>query len=827
MRGVKLTRVTMGVLWLLICVANQTANAQYVHPGGLHTQADLDRMKTQVAAGAHPWIDDWNLLIVDPLAQKTYTAAPRANMGANRQRADQDAHAAYLNAIRWYISGDTSYADNAVKILNAWAAAVNQIPTGPAPDVYGLEAIPIQDFALAAEVLRIYPGWAPANITAFKNMFTHYFYPAVNEFLTNHNGACISYYWANWDAANIGALIAMGVFNDNTAWFNQGVDYYESGAGNGAIMNAVYFVWPGNLGQWNEAGRDQEHDQLGVGLLGYAAQTAWNQGVDLFSFAGNRLLAGAEYTARYNSDRPVPYKTYNNCVNVQQYWVSTNGRGRLDDRPVWELIYNHYNVLQGLSSPNSKAMAELMRPEHGSIDHFGYGTLTFTLSASASPYPPAPIPPAPTGVTATAGVGLVYVGWSQAPTANGFNVLRSTNGGAYTNIATLTATTLSKYTDTSVTNGTAYSYEVQAINKSGTSAASAAATATPAASGALPAGWFNADIGTVQTAGSAQYATVSGNTLLVTGQGSGIGGVGGSYLSTNSSTSDSFNFTYRQVTGDFTLTARLASVSGSKLSNTGLMMRATLNSDDQAVAILLGSTGGRIAELGSRSSTGGSMTWTTGNEYTTMPGWFRLQRAGNVFTAFQSSDGVTWFAVGTSTITMPATYYVGLAASSGDTTNNTTETSNFDNVSPTSLIPNGTYVITSVYSGLVIDQPGSSKRNGKVLQQYTRNDGLNQQWTVHNLGNNVITLTNEASGQLLDVMGACEAHGAPFDHWPANGQTNQQWNVISLGGGNFELSSVSSGLALEVAGGVTTVGAKIDQNTYQGSAWQQWTFVAP
>jgi regulation of enolase protein 1 (concanavalin A-like superfamily) len=819
--------VRMGALLLLICVASQTASAQFVHPGGLHTAADLNRMKTQVAAGAHPWIDDWNLLISDPLAQNTYTAAPRANMGANRQRADQDAHAAYLNAIRWYVSGDTSYADTAVRILNGWAAAVNQVPTGAGPDVYGLEAIPIQDFALAAEVLRIYPGWTSADISTFKGMFTNYFYPAVNEFLTNHNGYCISYYWANWDAANIGALIAMGVFNDNTAWFNQGVDYYESGAGNGAIMNAVYFVWPGNLGQWNEAGRDQEHDQLGVGLLGYAAQTAWNQGVDLFSYAGNRLLAGAEYTAQYNTARLVPYKTYNNCDNVQQYWVSTNGRGRLDDRPVWELIYNHYAVLQGLSSPNSKAMAELMRPEHGSADHFGYGTLTFTLSASASSYPPSPTPAVPTGVTATAGVGRVYVSWAPVATANGFKVLRSAGGGAYTALASLTATTQPQYNDTTVTNGTVYSYQIQAINQSGTSAASAAAAATPTASGALPGGWLNADVGTVQTAGSAQYAAVSGSTFLATGQGSGIGGIGGSYLSTNPSTTDSFNFTYRQVTGDFTLTARLASISGSKLSNTGLMMRATLDSGDQAVAILLGSTGGRIGEMGSRAATGGSMTWTTGNEYTTAPGWFRLQRAGNVFTAYQSSDGVAWFTVGTSTIAMPTTYYVGLAACSGDTTGNTTETSNFDNVSPTSLIPNGTYVITSVYSGLVIDDPGSSKTNGKVMQQYTRNNGANQHWTVNNLGNNVITLTNGASGQLLDVTGASKANGALVDQWPANGQTNQQWNVISLGGGSFELTSVNSGLALDIVGGVTTVGAKLDQAAYLGNAWQQWGFGAP
>jgi hypothetical protein len=51
-----------------------------VHPGGRHTLADLDRMKTQVATGAHPWIDDWKVLLRDSQAQNTYTAAPVADM---------------------------------------------------------------------------------------------------------------------------------------------------------------------------------------------------------------------------------------------------------------------------------------------------------------------------------------------------------------------------------------------------------------------------------------------------------------------------------------------------------------------------------------------------------------------------------------------------------------------------------------------------------------------------------------------------------------------------------------------------------------------------
>jgi hypothetical protein len=54
MNGTKGQRARMLVFFLLLISAmGQTARA-YVHPGGLHTQADLDRMKTQVAAAPIP-----------------------------------------------------------------------------------------------------------------------------------------------------------------------------------------------------------------------------------------------------------------------------------------------------------------------------------------------------------------------------------------------------------------------------------------------------------------------------------------------------------------------------------------------------------------------------------------------------------------------------------------------------------------------------------------------------------------------------------------------------------------------------------------------------
>jgi regulation of enolase protein 1 (concanavalin A-like superfamily) len=815
------------------------AKAQFVHPGGLHTQADLDRMKTQVAAGAHPWIDDWNLLIADPLAQNTYTAAPMANMGANRQRADQDAHAAYLQAIRWYISGDASYADNAVKILNAWASAVNQVPAGPGTDAYGLVALPIEDFAIAGEVLRIYPGWNPADFATFQAMFTNYLYAAVNDFLTNHNGQCISYYWPSWDAPNLDALIAMGVLNDNQAWFNQGIDYFKKGAGNGRITYAVINPTGSDsselLGQAIEVGRDQEHAQLAFGAYGYAAQIAWNQGTDIFSYDNYRILAGAEYLAKYALQGQVPYSTHTDCVNDDMLYPSINGLGRLDDRPIWELLYNHYVVKDGVKAPAVTAIANLYRPEVGSNDHLGYGTLTFTLSGTASSYPPNPLPSAPVSLTAIAGVSRVSLSWQSDITANGYVVLRSIDGGGYSTLATLTKTALAQYTDTSVSNGTTYSYEVEAVNQSGTGPASAPASATPQAASSLPDTWQDADVGTVTTPGSAVYSTLGKGTFIVSGQGSGIGGVGGGAGVTNTSTSDSFNFAYAQVTGDFSLTVRMANINGN-LSNTGLMMRETLDANATAVSMLLGNLGGRYAQMGLRTTTGGSTNWVTGDLFTYTPVWYRLERKGNVFNAYQSDTAQIWHLVGTVTIPMASTYYVGMVATTGNTAGSSVLTTTFDNVTavgtinilpPTILIPNGKYVIESAYSGLALDDPGSSMTNGQIMDQSTVTAGANQQWTVTNLGNNVITLTNNASGDVLDVGGASLNPGATVDQWPSNGQTNQEWKVVDVGSASYELISVNSGLALDVIGGTKSSGTQIDQWTYGGNAWQQWTFTNP
>jgi len=87
-------------------------------------------------------------------------------------------------------------------------------------------------------------------------------------------------------------------------------------------------------------------------------------------------------------------------------------------------------------------------------------------------------PPAPIGLTATAGNAQVSLAWNASSGAASYNLYRSVNGGAYSQLNTSPITTTS-YTDSSLTNGTPYCYEAAAVNSSGESAKSGPACATP------------------------------------------------------------------------------------------------------------------------------------------------------------------------------------------------------------------------------------------------------------------------------------------------------------------------------------------------------------
>jgi hypothetical protein len=382
-----------------LCLHSQPAKAQaFVHPGLLHRQEDFDRMKAKVNAGAQPWKSGWDVLVANGHSQLTYTPAPVVTLirgttsagSENYSRAMNDAAAAYQTALRWKISGDSAYANKSIQILNAWASTCTGIDGDSnqslAAGLYGYQ------FANAAEIMRTYSGWSVTDFTKFKDFMVNVFYAKNNDFLVRHHGTCDTHYWANWDLCNMASVMAIGVLCDDRTKYNQALDYFKNGLGNGNINRAVYYLHSATMGQGQESGRDQGHATLNVSLLGVICEQAWNQGDDLYAYGSKRVLAGCEYTASYNLGNTVPYTTYSNCDGVTQTVISDVGRGNV--RPAWELIYNHYTMRMGLSVPYSAQWASQVRPEggggnygttSGGFDQLGFGTLTCTLDAAPLP----------------------------------------------------------------------------------------------------------------------------------------------------------------------------------------------------------------------------------------------------------------------------------------------------------------------------------------------------------------------------------------------------------------------------------------------------------
>ena len=134
-------------------------------------------------------------------------------------------------------------------------------------------------------------------------------------------------------------------------------------------------VFDGETGQLQESGRDQAHAQLGIGLLASLCETAWNQGDDLYSADGNRLLKGFEYTASYLLGNDVPFRTYMDQSRTHTEISSVNREQR---RPIYEMVLNHYTGRRGVDAPFTRQLAEAIRPEGFHGDHPGFGTILHT-----------------------------------------------------------------------------------------------------------------------------------------------------------------------------------------------------------------------------------------------------------------------------------------------------------------------------------------------------------------------------------------------------------------------------------------------------------------
>ena len=202
-----------------------------------------------------------------------------------------------------------------------------------------------------------------------------------------------------------------------------------------------------------------------------------------------------------------------------------------------------------------------------------------------------------------------------------------------------------------------------------------ASTAAPAPALSIPStspltsGFSDIDIGGAIPAGTATFAD---GKWTVMGGGTEIWG-----------TNDSCHFTYKALTGDGAIIAKVESVQNTSVSaKAGVMMRTSL--DQGAPRAWMAITNRIQAEQNMQK-----LAVYGGNNYgnkafaiaNTVPSyWVKLERIGNVITGYVSPDGTNWAAtdVGRFDAPLPDTIYAGLVVSSN--ANGTLNRSTFSNV---------------------------------------------------------------------------------------------------------------------------------------------------
>jgi hypothetical protein len=193
-----------------------------------------------------------------------------------------------------------------------------------------------------------------------------------------------------------------------------------------------------------------------------------------------------------------------------------------------------------------------------------------------------------------------------------------------------------------------------------------AAAATQTSGDAQSVGAFEdqSDVGVTPKAGSASYDSKS-HAYTVTGGGANMWG-----------TADAFHFVWKRVSGDVTLTTRVAlqGTEGNEHRKAGLMIRQGLGPGDAYADAVVHGNG--LTSLQYRETAGAQTLEVRARK--TAPRFLRLVRQGNRFTLFAADSKRHFTQMGYTNAVLYDPVYVGLAVCAHDP--EALQTAIFDNV---------------------------------------------------------------------------------------------------------------------------------------------------
>ncbi|HEX3791724.1 MAG TPA: alginate lyase family protein [Pseudonocardiaceae bacterium] len=358
------------------------APAAFVHPGVLVSQSQLDFVRSKVNAGAQPWTAAYNQMMASSYASLTRTPKPRAvvecgsysnpNLGCTDER--EDAIAAYTDALAWYITRNAAYAQESIKLMDAWSGTITSHTNSNAPLQTGWAG---SVWPRAAEIIRYTytGGWA--NMTRFETMLRNVYLPVVIKG-SNSNG--------NWELTMMEAAVGISVFLDDKTDYDTAMAKYlarvpayvylsTDGAlpktvpGSGLTTSSqIISYWQGQStfvdGITQETCRDFTHTGYGIASISDVAETSRIQGDDLYTGdIGTRLRYALGFQAKYELGATVPSWLCGGSVN--------KGLG-----PVTEVGFNAMNFRLGNAMTNTQTLTEQNRPAGTNNLFVAWETLT-------------------------------------------------------------------------------------------------------------------------------------------------------------------------------------------------------------------------------------------------------------------------------------------------------------------------------------------------------------------------------------------------------------------------------------------------------------------
>jgi hypothetical protein len=314
---------------LTFCLAPTAQSQTWVHPGIVVSADQLQATRAAYQAGNPVIVQQVNNAMNSDYGSLNYTVQGPWPGGINQcgadsdpnqgcSDADDDSDAAYVQALLWYITGNQTYANNAINIMNTYSnnfkgyAGTNGLScpsgtdcsNGPLQSGWDSEKWP-----RAAEIIYYGTtsngsgsGWSSAGFTAFQNLMVNIYQPVIE------NGSGTN---GNWDMSMIEGTMEIAVLTQNAALMTQArtmwegrvpdLFYLESLDGSNHAASprgspswygqTIFNTTTNNVNQ--ETCRDLTHTEDSISAAIMTAETDWIQGGNLYLDTNTSSETGA------------------------------------------------------------------------------------------------------------------------------------------------------------------------------------------------------------------------------------------------------------------------------------------------------------------------------------------------------------------------------------------------------------------------------------------------------------------------------------------------------------------------------------------------------